>query len=164
VGGIGGAPNGIVKAKTPKSLHLVSPQHGISTRWGSSAGCGISPTVDWLPHLPALCLSVLALAGTAVALLRSAPARLLRDAREARDCSEAVEADLAQARVAWVKYQDEIDGMLAATEKNRRRIAAGVSRLDKSEAANGEPDMAGMSSDQIRAHYSSIARDRGWFA
>ena len=110
----------------------------------------------------ALVLSVLAFAGTGAALFRSAPARLLRDAREAVDAVGSLEAEWDALKVRNVTFQTEIEGLLESIEKKRRQVSAAASR-DRS-GAGAEQDLSRMTADQLSLHYTNMARERGLLA
>ena len=111
----------------------------------------------------ALALSLLALAGTVTALVRSAPARLLRDAREARDCADHVESEWHAERVRLTSFKAEVGATLEGVERKRKQIAAAESRFRQGVPnANGGDLQPGASSDEIRAHWTQVARERGW--
>jgi len=112
----------------------------------------------------AIALSVLALAGTVASLVRSAPARVLRDAREAREIAESIESDWHAERVRLATFKAEVSALSEGVEKKRRQVAAAESRANARQGTpgNGGPDLAGASSDEIRAYWTSVARERGW--
>ena len=112
----------------------------------------------------ALALSLLALAGTLASLLRSAPARLLRDAKEALDASFHVESEWHAERVRLQAFKAECAATLEGVERKRKQTAAALSRLDAAGGGlptpDGEPPADASPAAQAE-HWNRVARERG---
>jgi len=106
----------------------------------------------------AFALALLALAGASVSLVRSAPARLLRDARDALDAAANLEAEWHALKVRQTTFQTEIEGLLETIEKKRRQISAADSR--QRGGAVQQPDVMSMTPEQL----TNMARERGLLA
>lgn len=107
----------------------------------------------------ALAVGVLALAGAAWALSRSAPARLKSDVAECVSVVNGIEATWRKERAALAEYLEEIQRVLDSVERKRRQVSSAASRLDR--ANGGEPELAQMSPEQMREHFTRVARQRG---
>jgi hypothetical protein len=125
--------------------------------------------VDWFGavSLLALACSVLALACGAWAALRSIPAAVRRQASSALDGVTALESEWAayqsRCNAALAAHFEEAERVLDAVERKRKSIAGSAGKLAAAQGANGsaEPDLSALSPEEIRAHYTRVARGRG---
>ena len=111
---------------------------------------------DWGP----LVVSLLALAGALWSVTRTAPARLSKQVAECVDLVGTLEAAWRKERAATIEWLEEAQGVLESVERKRRQVSGAASRLN---AANGtgEPDLTNATPEQIRDHYTRVARARG---
>ncbi len=111
----------------------------------------------------AIGLSLLALGGTLVSLFRSAPARLLRDARGALEAADHIEGEWHAERVRLATFKAEMEALAEAVERKRKQVASAEGRLKAGNAnGGGEPDLSQMTTEEVRAHYTKVAQSRGW--
>jgi len=107
----------------------------------------------------ALAGSLAALAGSLYAVTRSTNARTQRIARECAEAVGEIEAAWRTERAALAKYLEEVEGLLESVERKRKSTAASASRLNQGNGA--EPDLTNATPEQIREHYTRVARQRG---
>lgn len=104
-------------------------------------------------------VSLLALACAAWAVTRTAPARLSKTVHECSQLVAEIEAAWRKERAHLIEWLEGAQGVLESVERKRRQTAGAASRLDR--ANGGEPDLANATPEQIRDHYTRVARQRG---
>lgn len=109
-----------------------------------------------------LAVSLLALAGALWAVTRSAPARLGKTVKECAELCASIEAAWRKERASLIEWLETAEGVLESVERKRRQTSGAASRLN---AANGgqpaEPDFNSATPEQIRDHFTRVARQRG---
>jgi len=112
-----------------------------------------------MPEWLSVALSLLALAGAAWSVTRTAPARLLRTVAECAEQTAAIEAAWRTERAQLIAWLEEAQGVLDSVERKRRQVSGAASRLA---AGNGstEPDPVA-NPEAYREHFMRMARSRG---
>lgn len=113
-----------------------------------------------MPEWFAVALSLLALACAAWAVSRTAPARLSKTVAECTELVAEIEAKWRTERASLVAWLEEAQGVLDSVERKRRQTSGAASRLNAAGPPE-EPDLTNATPEQIRDHFTRIARSRG---